>query len=331
MNDVKVEINLKQIVRNIKSMRAKLASGVLFCAVVKANAYSFDDVTISQAIQNHVDMFAVARMSEAIRLREQGKVVKPILLLCPCEDFKSAIDHNITVTISSIAEMHMACKASLKGKINIHIEVNTGMNRFGVNTLWQLRTIMGLAHRHKNIDITGLYTHMASIKQTDKQLKRFAPFKAMLKRFHPRAIIHAACSEGVHLKQAQLDMVRIGKAMYGGISGYKSAVTIKAKIVAVQHLKSGDNVGYGGLFTAVKSCTVGVVNCGYANAGFLLFAPPTHIYVGKVACKILGSVCMDTIFIDATDLPSPLGKSITILDDLNQTDQSSARLLCSIR
>ena len=87
--DLHIEVNLKTIIRNIKITKSHLSNNVRFCAVVKANAYGMGITRISHGIQPHVDMFAVARISEAINMRKNG-IIKPILLFGICEDYKQA-------------------------------------------------------------------------------------------------------------------------------------------------------------------------------------------------------------------------------------------------
>jgi alanine racemase len=128
--------------------------------------------------------------------------------------------------------------------------------------------------------------------------------------------------------------------MYGGVPGYKTAVTIRAKIVAVQQIQTAAAVSYNGEFVAPKPMTIGIVSCGYAHAGFLLFEKITHIYIDGIPCKILGRVCMDNFTVDVGGLKNPLGKVITIVGDvsgctlndyLNVIDYTTARILCSIK
>jgi alanine racemase len=320
--DLCKEVNIKTVLQNIKTVRSHLEKRTKVCAVVKANAYGLGDVHISKGIQNNVDFFAVARLYEALRLRAVG-ISKPILLFGLCEDYKTAIENNITVTIPSVHEMHRAVKASQDfGKLCVHIKVNTGMNRFGITSPWHLRSILSIAEKSKFIEIGGLYTHFShectspeGTAQVDRQLNRFAPYRAIIRRTFPRAIIHAACSGAAHYRPAQFDMVRIGKAMYGGFTGYKTAVTITAKIVATQNLLKGQSVGYGAKFTAKENMTIGIVACGYAVAGFLLLRGVDSVYLNKKECKILGSVCMDNMAIDISGIKEPLSKTVTIIGE----------------
>jgi len=340
---LKAQINTKTILKNIKIVRGHLGEGVRLCAVVKANAYGLGDVLIAKIVSAAVDWFAVARMSEALRLREAG-ISHPILLFGICDDVKKAVQNNIIVSVNSLSEMQHICTA-LEGqecKLRIHIKVNTGMNRYGITSPWQLRSILALAARTNTVIVDGLYTHMSH--ETDntacieRQLQKFVPFRAMLKRSHPRAIIHAACSGSFHYKPSQFDMVRIGKSMYGGFDGYKTAITLTSKVTAVQHVPRGSGVNYNARWVAECPTTIGVVPCGYADIGSLCFHA-SHVMVGKHLCPIIGVVCMDTFAVDVTGMPCPLGKvvrilgpdaGISIMDFVKKSGRSACPLLCSL-
>jgi alanine racemase len=341
---IKAQINIKTIRHNIKYLRAKLSRGVKICAVIKANAYCFGDAHIAQAINSRVDWFAVAKIQEALKLRKIVKITKPILLLGVCDDIRSAIDNNITVTVNSLTEMRDICQTARKyGQISVHIKVNTGMNRYGLSTPWQLRNCLNLADKYPEVIIDGLYTHFAyeidNIEMIDRQLKKFIPFRSMMHRARPHALIHAASSGSCDYRPAQFDMVRVGKALYGGFEGYQTAVTLTAKICAIQHLQKGGSVGYGAKFTADRNITVGIVDCGYADFGYLNRNSFLTVSVGKSTHKILGAVCMDSFAIDVTDIPGPIGKEVTlisageqnsIMNFVHRNKISACLLLCSL-
>jgi len=315
-------VNTKTILRNIKQLRSHLNPGVKFCAVLKANAYGFGDMQIARVINPVADFYAVATIQEAVRLRTGAQVKKPILLLGVCQDIEAAVKHNLTITIGSVNEMETLIKKAT-GLIYIHIKVNTGLNRYGITTLWQLKHILTLAQKNPRIIVGGLYTHMSHEKnnlcEIDKQLKKFTPFRSMIKRNFPRAIIHASCSGSAEYKPAQFDMVRVGKSMYGGFNGYKTCLQLIARIVAVQNVAKSGGVGYGHKFTTTKSTPVGIVSCGYADCGFLNFGTTTYVAIGKKRVKILGTVGMDAFMVDVSGIQNPLGKPVTIISPAEGT------------
>lgn len=317
----KTVINFKTIHWNIRKLKKQLLPNVQFCAVVKANAYSLGDVTVARGIESEVDSFAVAHIKEAVRLREGG-IKAPILLMGPCSDFRTAISKNIIVSIHSTSEIKNLCKA-LQGyptaKVKIHIKVNTGMNRYGISSVWQLKAILQLAEKAHGILVDGLYTHMAfeidKKTEIDAQLKKFVSFRTLMRKHYPRAIVHAACSGSAEYYPAQFDMVRIGKIMYGGFDGYRTAIKVTSKIVAVQNLAAGANVGYGGACAVTSPTVCGVVPCGYADLVHFNFGGAHSVRVDGTPCQILGRVCMDSCIIDVTHIKSPMGKTVTIIAD----------------
>ena len=338
-----ISVNLKTIIKNIRAVRDKLRSGVLFCAVVKSNAYGMGAVEIATATEPCVDMFAVSNVREAKELRGAG-IAKPILLLGVCQDIGAAVENNVMVTVTSIKEMQSVCACA--GVAGVHIKVNTGLNRYGITTLWQLRSIIAIAKRY-NVNVCGLYTHFThetatadGQKGVERQIRAFAPFKALFRRNYPFGIVHAACSGQAGFTPAQYDMVRIGKSMYGGFAGYETAVEIAGKIVATQTVQKCQTVGYGGRFIARERTQIGVVNIGYAVAGFLLFCPAPSVFVGRVKCPVVGSVGMDSLMVDITGVKNPNAKRVTILgamdgvqimDYVNASGHSGARILTSLR
>ena len=319
---IKATINLKVMNRNIRKLRETLLPKVLVCAVVKADAYSFGDAAIAREIEPEVDCFAVAHILEAIRLR-RANIKKPILLLGVCGDYETAVHLGVIVSINSIAEMKSLCKVMRKldggAKCKIHIKVNTGMNRYGISNVWQLRGILAVAAENPEVVVDGLYTHLAfeadNTNEIDAQLRKFAPFRSVMRTHFPRAIIHAASSGSASYLSAQFDMVRVGKLIYGGLDGYRTAVKVTSRISAVQTLAAGAHVGYGGTVTAAAPTICGIVPCGYADLANINFANRHSVLVDGIPCKVLGRVCMDSFMIDVTDIKSPLGKTVTIIAD----------------
>jgi len=318
---IKAVIGFKTIHWNIRRLKKQLLPNVRFCAVVKANAYSLGAVTIARGIESEVDSFAVAHIKEAVSLREGG-IKAPILLFGVCTDFKTAIQKNIGVSIHSTGEIKALCKA-LQGfplaKVKIHIKVNTGMNRYGISNVWQLKAILAIAAKAHGIVVDGLYTHMAFETdrrgEIDAQLKKFVPFRTVMRKHYPAATIHAACSGSAEYAPAQFDMVRIGKIMYGGFDGYRTAIKVTSKIAAVQSAAAGARVGYGGVFTCTAPTVCGVVPCGYADLAHFNFGAAHSVIVDGMPCRILGRVCMDSFIIDVTHIKSPLGKTVTVIAD----------------
>ena len=81
-------------------------------------------------------------------------------------------------------------------------------------------------------------------------------------------------------------------------------MTLASEIIAIQHLKPGDSVGYGSLFHADKPTRVGVVACGYADGYPRHSLTGTPIAVNGHITRTLGRVSMDMLYVDITDIAS---------------------------
>ena len=98
------EINLDNIRYNLKNIKKLLNEDTKVCAVLKANAYGHGAVKIAKLLKNeNVSHFAVARLEEAIELRENN-ITLPILCLgyIPEQSLELAIRNNVIITIYSL-------------------------------------------------------------------------------------------------------------------------------------------------------------------------------------------------------------------------------------
>ena len=350
-NVTNVTIDLSAIRANVERLRAKIKPGVKICAVVKANAYSFGDKIIAKTIETRVDMFAVAHLAEATRLRKGG-IAKDILLLGVCTNLARAEELGLVLSINSVAEVQEIIDykrqnpCSVK-KFRVHVKVNTGLNRYGIQELEELEAIFDLASE-RNFIIEGIYTHFAheedNIDGIREQLKRFEPFRALASQFSKQRgesiIIHTACAGSAHISETQFDMVRVGKSFYGGYWGYQTVIEVTSKITAVQNIKKGETVGYGATFVADKDMTVGIVPCGYADLGHVNFSNRCACLIYGVPAPIVGRMSMDTMILNVTDIPNPLGQTvriigdapgITIMEHARNSNSVTCDILCGMR
>lgn len=306
-----VQINLRTIVKNVATIKKHLRNGTKFCAVLKDNAYGLGLERIGCLLAPLVDYFAVISVNEGIILRQQG-IKQDILILGICEDISAAIKHDLTITVESVAQAHAIPKQQLHPRI--HIAVNTGMNRFGLSSVHELReTLQTLAHER----IEGIYTHLAYESDCQqvvkKALDRFQKLTQICRKYFSNVIAHAGCSGTIDYPPAHFDMVRVGKALYGGIKITQTAVTVTSKIIAIKKIKPGATVGYGGTFVAKHPTIIGIVRGGYANGIPTQFSNTVNVMVGKQRCPIVGRVCMDYFFIDVSKVHRPLSQTVTIL------------------
>lgn len=320
-----VEINRNKAIHNFLEVRRAVGPNVKICAVVKADSYGMGSVELSKMyLENGVDMFAVAVISEALELRDEIKD-KDILVLgyTPEEFYDDAINNNITLAMYDyeLAEKLNEVARSLNKKAKVHIKVETGMNRLGFLPTEDNADKVAKIAKMENINIEGAFSHHAKADEKDKttahkQAGKFISFMKMLEERNVNVPVkHIANSATIiDMPEYYFDMVRPGIILSGfypsdevNMDEYKFeiCVTLKARIANVKTIEAGEGVGYGHLFTANKNIVVGTIPLGYADGYSRLLSNKGYIVVKGVKCPILGKVCMDQFMVDLSNVENP--------------------------
>jgi alanine racemase len=125
-------------------------------------------------------------------------------------------------------------------------------------------------------------------------------------------IKHIANSSGIfrhpHL---QYDMVRLGIGLYGVDSAGSNEInlepvaTLKSTIAQIRNVKAGDTVGYNRKGLLTRDSIIATIRIGYAD-GFSrrLGNGIGSLYIQGQLVPVVGSVCMDMLMIDITDIPN---------------------------
>ena len=241
-----------------------------FCAVVKADAYGHGLVECARVLSPLCDYFAVASLNEGVALRIAG-IEKPILCLLPVKNILRAIEYGIEFTVHSFdyyREVIKACN-DFGAIASVHIAVNSGMNRLGIDSLNELEIILN----EKMVKACGVFSHLynpSSITDRLKQYDIFMPFYKFAKSRSSQIIGHLASSAFLGIESKfQLDMVRVGLAIYG-YSAINSpfrlnpAMKVIAPTLLSRAIKIGDSLLYGN-YKAKENQTVSICAYGYQN------------------------------------------------------------------
>ena len=324
------EIDLEAIRNNVRVMRAHIAGGAKFLAVVKADAYGHGAVPVARAaLEAGADMLAVAIPEEGQVLREAGIEV-PILVLGGIaeEAAEAVVRYDLTQVVFDEPRIRaISAAAQAAGKTAcVHLKLDTGMGRIGVRTEEEVRRLVTLIDSLPSLRLTGCFAHMATADEPDSsgtlaQLARFEVLTRALAQVHPGKIIrHAANTASIFCyPQAHYDMVRGGIALYGyppvpGVAGLRPAMRWVSSGVYVKTIAPGEKVSYGGLFTAQRETRVMTVPVGYADGYRRGMTGKGCVLVRGRRAPILGRVCMDQIMVDVTDIPgAQAGDEVVLL------------------
>jgi alanine racemase len=293
------EIDLGAVRHNLKTLRRRVKDSRLM-AVVKADAYGHGSVEVARAcIEAGAYSLAVVTVEEGAELRRAGIGV-PILVftdLLP-DKLPLAAEHRLAVTAHSIPS---AKRISAHPDLTVHLKVNTGMNRWGVEP-----SEAGEARKILGPQLVGVYTHLASAdsdgEATRGQLDLFDSVLAA--QPFGDVLVHAANSAAtLWHPRSHYDCVRPGVALYGlhpaGDGGdpaeedLRPAMRLESYVAGVRRLSPGDGVSYGLTFRARKPMFAATVPVGYAEGYRRALSGQAEALIRGSRRPLLGRVTMD--------------------------------------
>jgi len=313
-----VEVDLNALRLNVAALRARIGPQAKLMAVVKADAYGHGLSPVASVLmQSGVDAFAVANLAEALVLRHVGGTGWPVLLLGSTLPFEvpKVVEQNLTPTLSSLEEARwFNQEAQQQGKkLNVHVEVDTGMGRVG---FWHrqapalIRQIAGLPH----LRIEGIYTHFPSADEnlavTRRELRGFLRVVETLRDTGVRIPVkHAANSAAIlNVPEAMLDMVRPGLLLYGlcptgcHAAEFHPTLAFKARAAFVKIVPKGRSISYGQTFIAKQRMRVATVAAGYGDGFLRPLSNRAEVLIQGQRCRVIGRVTMDQVMVDVTRL-----------------------------
>ncbi len=333
------EISQGALTANAAALRRVLQTTSL-CAVVKANGYGHGAPLAAQAaVAAGADALAVAIVDEGIELREAG-VEHPILLLAevPAETLPDALAAGLTVTVGSRAGARAVVAAAerLGGRHRVHLKVNTGMHRQGVEPS-EVDEVVDVLGASAALDLEGIYTHFPVADGTSDEDRDFTQgqvraLAAVVARLGARGVrfrvVHAANSAGaLGYPSSRLDMARIGLSLYGylpapGLAAPLEAagarlepvLTLRARVVAAHRVAAGERPSYGRRRALARASTVVTVPFGYAD-GYprRLFEAGAEVLIRGRRFPLAGVVTMDQLLVDVGDEDVALGEEVVLL------------------
>lgn len=316
-----IEVDLRQLRRNFQIIHQHKPPQLRLLAVVKNEAYGHGALPVAQAaLAAGATFLAVSTLEEAVTLREQGIRARVLMLGDrQADELPWCLAYGLTCCVSEPGTVvQLAELAARAGRqVPVHLKINTGMNRYGVRWNEALPLVEKILAT-PSLQLEGVLTHFAQSDEADKTFARLqlARFNEVLRRLEERGIsipLRHLCNSGgfLDLPEAHADMVRLGllplgvypSAVCRRLPGLAPVMTVKARVIALQRLEAGDKVGYGMHYTAPSPRRIGVLPIGYGdgfprvrNAGFALL----HGH----RAPIVGSVAMDALMVDLTELPS---------------------------
>ena len=262
---VYAQIDLDAICQNIQTAMQKVGANTKVMAIIKTDAYGHGAVPVAKALKRiGTYAFGVATAEEAVQLRQNG-IDNPILVLgfvFPA-DFDLMLEHDIwhTVFQYDTAKAYAARAAELGKTARVHIKVDTGMGRIGLQPDTDgVETVKRIAALD-DLVIDGIFTHFACADAADKtscnrQKERFLSFLGALEAAGVHIPLRHMCNSAgiIDFDGGFLDMVRSGIMTYGLYPSEEvnkadfplyPAMSLKSHVAFVKTVDAGFAVSYG--------------------------------------------------------------------------------------
>lgn len=319
--------------QNLTFVKSLIKEDTLLSSVVKGNAYGHGiKEFVEMALSEGVTHFSVYSADEAAKVYEVTHTSARIMIMGMIDDqvLEWAIARNIEFFIFESERLKTALE--IAEKINkpaiIHLELETGMNRSGLEETVFEEVISLLRDKKKHFVLEGICTHFAgaeNIANFVRVKKQKIRFIKNVRKFEKAGFkankLHTNCSAAIiRYPEMNLDLVRVGILQYGfwpsvetyiqysgGTENFtdplKRIISWTTKILSVKKVSAGEFVGYGTSFLAQGEMKIALVPIGYAMGYSRSLSNQGRMIVNGVRVGVVGTINMNVLTIDVTNVP----------------------------
>ncbi len=335
-----VEVDTASLRHNFGAVKRIVPKDAHIMAVVKANAYGVGAIKASEIfLQEGANYLGVATLDEALELRSHFSKT-PILILgySPNSNASMLIDNDLSAMIFSLEQAEVFSQMALKSqkRLKIHLKIDTGMHRLGLEPNFKSIEIIKKIRALKGLEVEGIFTHLSN---ADARIKTHAKnqmkaFNAFLEQLLDQKIEfqyrHAYNSAGILSlcngnENRFLNLYRPGIMLYGFYPSngmketcptiLKNVISLKAQIVQIRSVKKGEFIGYGEHFYTNEETLVGVLALGYADGLMRALGNRIQVAINNQLAPLIGKVCMDQCFVKLNNIQAKEGDEVILFGD----------------
>jgi alanine racemase len=308
--EVVARIRLDALRHNLRIVRQRCPHSRVV-AMVKANAYGHGLLPVAKALAD-ADMLGVAVIEEAMALRAGG-ISKPVVIMegvFSAQELRIAADENFGVVVHQPEQVALVAHTALSRPLDVWLKLETGMHRLGLPVAAAAAAVEGLRARARHV---YAMTHFACADEPQNPMTRLQ--LEQLQAFaRANQLPASAANSGAIVSAAttHLDAVRPGIMLYGGAPvagkaafefGLQPAMTLAARVIAINEVPQGDSVGYSATWHAPRDSRIAVLGVGYGDGYPRHAMQGTPVRIGKHLVPMVGRVSMDMITVDVTAHP----------------------------
>jgi alanine racemase len=327
-----IVLQKKALENNLSFIKSNLKKDTILSSVVKGNAYGHGiEHYIPIAEHLGINHFSVYNINEAKRVYNALKTNATILIMgyIPINELEWCIHNNIEFFVYDIERLKETKEIAnrIQKKALVHIEVETGLNRTGIE-FNKIEEIAEILNNNRNcIFPKGICSHLAGAESISNYVRikqQIIKFKKAISKFNLHDISfeqkHLACSAAIiHYPETQFDLVRVGILQYGlwpsketlmyfhsknetHTDPLKRVISWKSKIISIKAIKSGEFIGYGLNYMAERDMLIALVPVGYSDGYSRSLSNQGRVLVNGKRANVIGVVNMNSFTIDITEV-----------------------------
>lgn len=325
-----LEINLDAISHNLNFYKAKLKPTTKIMVMVKAFGYGNGSYEIAKLLAHHqVSYLGVAFADEGVELRKAGIEI-PIIVMNPENSaFSTMIAYNLEPEIYNLDELNTFLQIAENQNLYnypIHLKLNTGMNRLGFVEK-DFDELIHILKQTNLVEVASMFSHLATSDMPEEkdftlqQIQLFQKWSANIKRqLNINPILHILNTSGIYnFVEYQMDMVRIGIGLYGvgndttENAQLQNVATLKTVVLQINNVEKDITVGYGRRYKTKKKSKIATIAIGYADGIRRSYGNGKGcVLVNNQKAFIVGTICMDMLMIDVTDIDVKIGDEVIV-------------------
>jgi alanine racemase len=327
-----IELSRSAFSSNVAFVRRLLGADTQLSAVLKGNGYGHGleqmlELCLAEGI-THISVFSAYEASRILQHVKQPVTIF-IMGMIDAADLPWAISNNIEFVIFEPLRLQAAVDAAkqLGKKARVHLEVETGMNRTGLDEE-ELDQVMELLKAHRQeLELMSLCTHFAGAEEMANYLRirsQLQRYNALYDKFVaaglPPRMRHTACSAAcLNYPETRMDLVRIGIMLYGFWPNLETRILYlrhqpeqpdplrrlirwKSSIMSIKSVKIGEYIGYGTSYIASKDMWIATVPVGYAYGFSRSLSNVGRVLVHGKRVAVVGVVNMNMMMINISDV-----------------------------
>jgi alanine racemase len=329
------EVDLNRLGENFRAVKSFCGDRILYMAVIKADAYGHGAIECGKRLEaDGADWFGVATLEEGVELRQAG-ISKPILIfggVWPGQA-REFLNFDLTPMIFTLEQAEWLNDAARAANrvANLHVKIDTGMNRVGFRPEQAADAARYLASLH-NATVEGLMTHFAvadKLSENEFTNRQIATFSTAVETFlaagHRPALVDLANSPAaVAHPHSRAKLVRIGGILFGvtddvlpeGVERpeLNPVMSVHSKIAMVKSVPRGETIGYSRTYTTKRDSLIATVPIGYNDGYDRALSNKGEMVVRGKKVPVVGRVSMDWVTVDVTDVPeAKAGDAVVVL------------------